>query len=61
MKAYLSRRYRFSASHRLHSESYTIEENRAIFGNGNNAYGHGYNYVVQVTVSEKGDPLPGIK
>jgi 6-pyruvoyltetrahydropterin/6-carboxytetrahydropterin synthase len=50
-KAHLSRRYRFSASHRLHSESYDAAENQAVFGKCNNPYGHGHNYVVQVTMS----------
>src|ERR1017187_6914125 len=50
-KAYLSRRYRLSASHRLHSESFTGEENRAVYGKCNNPHGHGHNYVIEVTVS----------
>lgn len=60
MKAYLSRRYHFSASHRLHSESYSTSENRAIFGKCNNPYGHGHNYTVQVTVSGQVDPATGM-
>jgi 6-pyruvoyltetrahydropterin/6-carboxytetrahydropterin synthase len=51
MKAHLTRRYRFSASHRLHSEQMSPEENRAIFGKCNNPYGHGHNYTLEVTVS----------
>ena len=49
-RAYLSRRYRVSASHRLHSEAYSTEENRAVYGKCNNPHGHGHNYVVEVTV-----------
>jgi 6-pyruvoyltetrahydropterin/6-carboxytetrahydropterin synthase len=49
-RAYLSRRYRVSASHRLHSEAYSAEENRAVYGKCNNPHGHGHNYVVEVTV-----------
>jgi 6-pyruvoyltetrahydropterin/6-carboxytetrahydropterin synthase len=49
-KAYLSRRYRLSASHRLHSESFTTEQNQAVYGKCNNPYGHGHNYIVEVTV-----------
>ena len=60
MKVYLSRRYHFSASHRLHSEQYTLDENRAIFGKCNNPYGHGHNYTVQVTVSGPVDPETGM-
>jgi len=51
MKAHLSRRYRFSASHRLHSEQMSDAENRATYGKCNNPHGHGHNYVLQVTVS----------
>jgi len=51
LKAYLNRRYRFSASHRLHSEQMSEEENRATYGKCNNPYGHGHNYVLEVTVS----------
>ena len=49
-RAYLSRRYRLSASHRLHSEAYTPEQNRATYGKCNNPHGHGHNYIVEVTV-----------
>lgn len=55
MKAYLSRRYRFSASHRLHSEQMSEAENRATYGKCNNPHGHGHNYVLQVTVSGQVD------
>jgi 6-pyruvoyltetrahydropterin/6-carboxytetrahydropterin synthase len=48
--AYLSRRYRLSASHRLHSDTYTADENRAVYGKCNNPHGHGHNYIVEVTV-----------
>ena len=51
MKAYLSRRYRFSASHRLHSEQMSEAENQATYGKCNNPHGHGHNYVLEVTVS----------
>lgn len=60
MKAYLSRRYHFSASHRLHSESYSAAENLATFGKCNNPHGHGHNYAVQVTVSGQVDPATGM-
>jgi len=45
----LSRRYHFSASHRLHTEAYDAERNREVYGKCNNAHGHGHNYTVQVT------------
>jgi len=51
MKLQLSRRYRFSASHRLHSPQLGEEENWRVYGKCNNPYGHGHNYVVEVAVS----------
>ncbi len=60
MKAYLSRRYHLSASHRLHSDAYTAEQNQAVFGKCNNPFGHGHNYVVQVTVSGEVDTATGM-
>jgi 6-pyruvoyltetrahydropterin/6-carboxytetrahydropterin synthase len=51
MKAHLTRRYMFAASHRLHSEEMSPGENRSTYGKCNNPYGHGHNYVVEVTVS----------
>ena len=55
MKAHLSRRYRFSASHRLHSSQMSDVENRATYGKCNNPHGHGHNYVLEVTVSGQVD------
>ena len=51
MKAHLTRRYRFSASHRLNSDAMSPEENSETYGKCNNPYGHGHNYVLEVTVS----------
>jgi 6-pyruvoyltetrahydropterin/6-carboxytetrahydropterin synthase len=51
MKAYLNRRYHFSASHRLHTDAYDADRNRAVFGKCNNPHGHGHNYTVQITLS----------
>jgi 6-pyruvoyltetrahydropterin/6-carboxytetrahydropterin synthase len=60
MKAHLSRRYLFSASHRLHSDRMTAEENRVTFGKCNNPYGHGHNYRLEVTVSGPVDERTGM-
>jgi len=49
--AHLSRRFRFSASHRLHVDALPPERNRELFGKCNNPFGHGHNYTVQVTFS----------
>jgi 6-pyruvoyltetrahydropterin/6-carboxytetrahydropterin synthase len=60
MKAHLSRRYHFSASHRLHTDAYDAAQNQAVFGKCNNPYGHGHNYTVQVTLSGQVDPVTGM-
>jgi len=60
MKAHLTRRYMFSASHRLHSGQMSAEENRATYGRCNNPYGHGHNYTVGITVSGPVDPQTGM-
>src|SRR5579885_3057226 len=60
MKAYLTRRYMFSASHRLHSEALSEAENRTTYGKCNNPYGHGHNYHLEVTVSGQVDHRTGM-
>ena len=60
MKAYLGRRYHFSASHRLHTDAYDAAKNQAVFGKCNNPHGHGHNYTVQVTFSGPVDPTTGM-
>lgn len=52
---YLTRRYRFAASHRLHNEALSAEDNARIYGKCNNPYGHGHNYVVEVTLAGEVD------
>src|SRR5579863_3809137 len=60
MKAHLTRRYRFSASHRLNSAAMSAEENRATYGKCNNPHGHGHNYALEVTVSGQVDQRTGM-
>ena len=60
MKIHLTRRYAFAASHRLHSQRLSEEENWRVYGKCNNPYGHGHNYVVEVTVSGPVDPSTGM-
>lgn len=57
--ATLTRRYKFSASHRLHAACLSAEENAKIFGKCNNANGHGHNYQVYVSVSGSIEPKFG--
>jgi 6-pyruvoyltetrahydropterin/6-carboxytetrahydropterin synthase len=56
----LTKRYRFSASHRLHNERLSAEENSRVFGKCNSPYGHGHNYIVEVTVRGPVDPSTGM-
>jgi 6-pyruvoyltetrahydropterin/6-carboxytetrahydropterin synthase len=48
---HFSRRYRFSASHRLHAPALSAEQNRSTYGKCNNPHGHGHNYWLEVTVA----------
>jgi 6-pyruvoyltetrahydropterin/6-carboxytetrahydropterin synthase len=60
MKAHLTRRYLFSASHRLNSPQMSAEENLATYGKCNNPHGHGHNYALEVTVSGPVDATTGM-
>ncbi len=57
---YLTRRYRFSAGHRLHNDAMNAEENRRVYGKCNNPNGHGHNYLMEVTVAGAVDPATGM-
>lgn len=46
----LTSRYRFSAAHRLDTPSFTPEQNRSIYGKCNNPFGHGHDYVLDITI-----------
>ncbi|MDQ2839523.1 MAG: 6-carboxytetrahydropterin synthase [Acidobacteriota bacterium] len=46
----LTRRYHFSASHRLHVDALSDQENSKLFGKCNNPFGHGHDYILSVTV-----------
>ena len=46
----VTRRYNFSASHRLNAAGLAEEENRRLYGKCNNPFGHGHNYVLEVSV-----------
>ena len=51
----LTRRYQFSASHRLDTPALSEEQNRDLYGKCNNPFGHGHNYVLDVTVAGEPD------
>ena len=56
-EATITRRYRFCAAHRLHTDQLSAEENWTTFGKCNNPNGHGHNYVVFVSVRGDIDPV----
>jgi 6-pyruvoyltetrahydropterin/6-carboxytetrahydropterin synthase len=60
MNVYFGRRYRMSASHRLHADALSAEENRAAYGKCNNPHGHGHNYVLEVLARGTVDPDTGM-
>jgi len=59
-RAYLSRRYHLSASHRLHTDAFSDEQNRAAYGKCNNPYGHGHNYTIEVRLGGPVDSVTGM-
>jgi 6-pyruvoyltetrahydropterin/6-carboxytetrahydropterin synthase len=56
----VTRQYKFSASHRLHTPELSSERNRELFGKCNNPYGHGHDYVLQVSVCGTVDEETGL-
>ncbi len=59
-RAYFGRRYLLSASHRLHSEALSAEENSVAYGKCNNPHSHGHNYFVEVLVGGPVDTETGM-
>jgi 6-pyruvoyltetrahydropterin/6-carboxytetrahydropterin synthase len=55
----LTRVYRFCASHRLHSDLLTEEENQEVYGKCNHPHGHGHNYRLEVTIAGPVDDKTG--
>jgi len=47
----LTKRFEFSASHRYWNPAWSEEENRRVFGKCVSPYGHGHNYLLEVTVT----------
>ncbi len=60
MTAYLGRRYRLSASHRLFCPEWDELRNQQTFGKCANPHGHGHNYVVEVLVGGAVDATTGM-
>ena len=57
---HLTRRYWFSASHRLHNPALGESDNRALYGKCNNPGGHGHNYHLELTVAGEIDLRTGM-
>jgi 6-pyruvoyltetrahydropterin/6-carboxytetrahydropterin synthase len=55
----VTRRYHFSASHRLHLPDLSEAENEQLYGKCNNPFGHGHDYVLDVTAQGAADPVTG--
>jgi 6-pyruvoyltetrahydropterin/6-carboxytetrahydropterin synthase len=55
----VTRRYQFAASHRLHSDQLNEEENQQLYGKCNNPFGHGHNYVLEVSARGPADERTG--
>lgn len=55
----VTRRYRFSASHRLRAAGLSDSANESVYGKCANPYGHGHNYVLEVSAGGPVDPLTG--
>jgi 6-pyruvoyltetrahydropterin/6-carboxytetrahydropterin synthase len=56
----VTRRYHFSASHRLHALELSDAENAHLYGKCNNPFGHGHDYTLEVTVSGPVDETNGL-
>jgi 6-pyruvoyltetrahydropterin/6-carboxytetrahydropterin synthase len=56
----ITRKIEFSASHVCANPDLPSEENRRLFGDAANPYGHGHNYVVEVTLEGDPDPVNGM-
>ena len=60
MKASFGRRYTISASHRLHADALSTEDNCAPYGKCTHPNGHGHNDGVEVRVGGAVDPETGM-
>jgi 6-pyruvoyltetrahydropterin/6-carboxytetrahydropterin synthase len=57
---FITRRIEFSASHVCANPALSDEENQRVFGAASNPYGHGHNYIVEVTLEGDPDPVSGM-
>ena len=50
-KVYVSRTIEFNAAHRLFNPIWSEEENLRVYGKCSNKFGHGHNYLLEITIS----------
>lgn len=56
---FITRKFHFSASHRLYKKELSDAENAKLFGKCSNPNGHGHNYVLEITVAGNTNPETG--
>jgi len=56
----ITRKAEFSASHVCSNPQLSQEENERLYGHESRPYGHGHNYVLEVTVRGDVDPVHGM-
>lgn len=56
---YITRKFHFSASHRMYKPELSDEENFKLYGKCSNPNGHGHNYILEVTVAGEPDHAIG--
>ncbi len=56
---YITRKFHFSASHKVCNPAWSDEENIRVYGKCANPNGHGHNYILEVTVAGETDPAIG--
>lgn len=59
-KTLLTKRVDFAASHRYWNPKWSEARNQAVFGKCTSKYGHGHNYILEVTIEGEVDPETGM-
>ncbi len=57
---YVTKSVEFAAAHRLYREDWSEAKNAEVFGACANPFGHGHNYLLEVTVAGPSDPSTGM-
>ena len=56
----ITRRVEFSASHHCCLPGLSHEQNRQLYGEAANPHGHGHNFVAEITLAGRPDPVTGM-